>query len=132
MRCTRCLYGLSIGSFLHCSLARSPNVAIDISSHPPLLNREAYDRVVRIAAIKVREQTRNLDAELARVREWRNRVEAKMSLAPKVNSISREAQIIPDALLCGTRIRKTYLVTKIHLATCKRAVAEQIPSVSVM
>ncbi|CAM9150550.1 unnamed protein product [Ectocarpus sp. 12 AP-2014] len=46
----------------------------------------ARDEVVT----KVREQTRSLDAELARMREWQNRADATLSLAPKVQEMTQQ------------------------------------------
>ncbi|CAM9852110.1 unnamed protein product [Ectocarpus sp. 6 AP-2014] len=46
----------------------------------------ARDEVVT----KVREQTRSLDTELARMREWQNRVDATLSLAPKVQEMTQQ------------------------------------------
>lgn len=43
--------------------------------------------------VQVREQTRSLDTELARMREWQNRVDATLSLAPKVNIASETIKI---------------------------------------
>ncbi|CAM9672864.1 unnamed protein product, partial [Hapterophycus canaliculatus] len=39
---------------------------------------------------QVREQTRNLDSELARMREWQNRVDATLTLTPKVQEMTQQ------------------------------------------
>ncbi|CAM9761139.1 unnamed protein product, partial [Ectocarpus sp. 13 AM-2016] len=42
------------------------------------------------AVTKVREQAQSLDTELARMREWQNRVDATLSLAPKVQEMTQQ------------------------------------------
>ncbi|CAM9392979.1 unnamed protein product [Ectocarpus sp. 12 AP-2014] len=57
-----------------------------LDSTASLKSLGARDEVVT----KVREQTRSVDTELARMREWQNRVDATLSLAPKVQEMTQQ------------------------------------------
>ncbi|CAM9812348.1 unnamed protein product [Scytosiphon promiscuus] len=55
-------------------------------SNTSLTSLGARDAVVT----EVREQTRNLDSELARMREWQKRVDATLNLTPKVQEMTQQ------------------------------------------